>query len=578
MSTLRIGLAQINPTVGDFDGNLSIIEGCLEQAREHAVDLVAFPELALCGYPPEDLLLKPSFAAANRRSLERVAAGSGGMTVVTGFVDRRTDLFNAAAVLHDGRHIATYHKQRLPNYGVFDELRYFKPGVGEVLVRVRGAWVGVTVCEDIWLPGGPVGRLARAGADVIVNINASPFHRGKAAARHRMLGTRAFDHACFLAYVNMVGGQDELVFDGDSSIYDPEGDLLAEATPFTEELLIADLELEQVFRARLHDPRRRHAMRQEPGSVVRHSPAQPPAPDPRPEAPPTAIVVHDELAEVYQALVVGTRDYLRKNGFHHVLLGLSSGLDSALVATIAVDALGADCVSGVLLPSPYSSEHSRSDALALSGNLGIETLTIPIEAPFAALKEALAPAFQGREPDVTEENLQARVRGVLLMALSNKFGWLLLTTGNKSELATGYATLYGDMAGGFAVLKDVPKTLVQALARWRNERDGDGTDGPIPRNTIEKPPSAELRPDQYDTDSLPPYAVLDPILERYVEQDWSIPEIIAEGHDPDVVRRVARLVDLSEYKRRQAPPGVKITERAFGKDRRVPITSRFRSE
>lgn len=576
MSTLRIGLAQINPTVGDFDGNFSIIERCLAQARDLAVDLVAFPELALCGYPPEDLLLKPSFAAANRRTLERLASKTKGLTVVAGYVDRKADLFNSAAVLHDGSHVATYHKQRLPNYGVFDELRYFKPGTGEVLVRVRDAWVGVTVCEDIWLPGGPVGRLARAGADVIVNINASPFNRGKAAARHRMLGTRASDHACFVAYVNMVGGQDELVFDGDSSIYDPEGDLVAEATPFAEELLVADLELEQVFRARLHDPRRRHALRDEPRSVVRHVLPETAAPSERPEVPAAAVVVHDELAEVYEALVVGTRDYLRKNGFEHVVLGLSGGLDSAMVATIAVDALGADAVTGVLLPSPYSSEHSRVDALALAENLGFDTLILPIEGPFRALHETLAPVFEGREPDVTEENLQARVRGVLLMALSNKFGWLLLTTGNKSELATGYATLYGDMAGGFAVLKDVPKTLVQALAVWRNERD-EG-EGPIPRNTIEKPPSAELRPDQYDTDSLPSYDVLDPILERYVEQDWSIPEMIAEGHDEEIVRRVVRLVDVSEYKRRQAPPGVKITERAFGKDRRVPITSKFASE
>ncbi|MHB1168065.1 MAG: NAD+ synthase [Longimicrobiales bacterium] len=576
MSTLRIGLAQINPTVGDFDGNFSIIERCLAQARDLAVDLVAFPELALCGYPPEDLLLKPSFAAANRRTLERLASKTKGLTVVAGYVDRKADLFNSAAVLHDGSHVTTYHKQRLPNYGVFDELRYFKPGTGEVLVRVRDAWVGVTVCEDIWLPGGPVGRLARAGADVIVNINASPFNRGKAAARHRMLGTRASDHACFVAYVNMVGGQDELVFDGDSSIYDPEGDLVAEATPFAEELLVADLELEQVFRARLHDPRRRHALRDEPRSVVRHVLPETAAPSERPEVPAAAVVVHDELAEVYEALVVGTRDYLRKNGFEHVVLGLSGGLDSAMVATIAVDALGADAVTGVLLPSPYSSEHSRVDALALAENLGFDTLVLPIEGPFRALHETLAPVFEGREPDVTEENLQARVRGVLLMALSNKFGWLLLTTGNKSELATGYATLYGDMAGGFAVLKDVPKTLVQALAAWRNERD-EG-EGPIPRNTIEKPPSAELRPDQYDTDSLPSYDVLDPILERYVEQDWSIPEMIAEGHDEEIVRRVVRLVDVSEYKRRQAPPGVKITERAFGKDRRVPTTSKFGSE
>ncbi len=576
MSTLRIGLAQINPTVGDFDGNLLLIERHLEQARELAVDLIAFPELALCGYPPEDLLLKPSFAAANRRALERVQKRTAGLSAIVGYVDRQSDLYNAAAVLHDGTHVATYHKQRLPNYGVFDELRYFKPGTGEVLVCVRGAWVGVTICEDIWLPGGPVGRLARAGADVLVNINASPFNRGKSTARHRMLGTRASDHACFLAYVNLVGGQDELVFDGDSTIFDPEGELVAEASPFTEELLVADLELEQVFRARLHDPRRRHAMRYAPHSVACHAPPEPPAPQQRPAPPPPATVVHDDLAEVYEALVVGTRDYLRKNGFRHVVLGLSGGVDSALVATIAADALGPGAVTGVLLPSPYSSEHARTDALAVAARLGIDVHTIPIDAPFRAVTAALAPAFEGTKPDVTEENIQARVRGVLLMALSNKFGWLLLTTGNKSEVATGYATLYGDMAGGFAVLKDVPKTLVYALARWRNARD-DG-EGPIPQSTIDKPPSAELRPDQRDTDSLPPYEVLDPILERYVEEDWSIPEIVAEGHDEAIVRRVVRLVDTSEYKRRQAAPGVKITARAFGKDRRLPITSKFRNE
>ena len=572
MSTLRIGLAQINPTVGDFDGNLSIIERCLEQARDLAVDLVAFPELALCGYPPEDLLLKPSFAAANRRSLERLASKTKGLTVVAGYVDRQADLFNAAAVLHGGSHVATYHKQRLPNYGVFDELRYFKPGTGEVLVCLRDAWVGVTVCEDIWLPGGPVGRLARAGADVIVNINASPFNRGKAAARHRMLGTRASDHACFLAYVNMVGGQDELVFDGDSSIYDPEGDLVAEATPFAEELLVADLELEQVFRARLHDPRRRHALRNESLSVTRHVLPETTVPSERPEVPAAAVVVHDELAEVYEALVVGTRDYLRKNGFEHVVLGLSGGLDSAMVATIAVDALGADAVTGVLLPSPYSSEHSRADALALAANLGFDTLTLQIEAPFHALHETLAPVFEGREPDVTEENLQARVRGVLLMALSNKFGWLLLTTGNKSELAVGYSTLYGDMAGGYAPLKDLFKTRVFTLARWRNSV----ADSPvIPPAVIARPPSAELRADQRDEDSLPPYEVLDAILERHIEGEQSGEEIVAAGYDEATVERVLRLVRIGEWKRHQAAPGPKVSLRAFGRERRYPISNGY---
>jgi NAD+ synthase (glutamine-hydrolysing) len=573
MSTLRIGLAQINPTVGDIDGNAALIERCIEDARAQAVDVVAFPELALCGYPPEDLLLKPAFTHANHRALEQLAAKTRGIAAIVGFVDRAPDLHNAAAILYDGVHVATYHKQRLPNYGVFDELRYFKPGTGEVMVCVRGVWVGVCVCEDIWLPGGPVGRLTRSGADVIVNINASPFNRGKSEARHRMLGTRASDHACFLAYVNMVGGQDELVFDGDSTIFNPQGELLAEASPFTDELLIADLEIEQVFRARLHDPRRRHTSRRAPSSVTRVVLDEQPFAGERPAAPPSALVIHDDHAEVYQALVVGTRDYVEKNGFSDVVLGLSGGLDSALVATIAVDALGAGRVHGVMMPSPYSSAHSIADAETLAANLGIRLRTLPIEAPLSTLLATLAPAFEGRDPDVTEENLQARIRGVLLMALSNKFDWLLLTTGNKSELATGYATLYGDMAGGFAVIKDVPKTLAYELARWRNTRDD--ADTPIPVHTIEKPPSAELRADQFDTDALPPYEVLDPILERYVEEDWSVAELIDAGHDETIVRRVVQLVDRSEYKRRQSAPGVKITPRAFGKDRRLPITSKW---
>jgi NAD+ synthase (glutamine-hydrolysing) len=575
MSKLRIGLAQMNATVGALDANTAAIRSRLQEARDLGVDVVAFPELAVCGYPPEDLLLKPSFVAANRQAVESLAAETAGLTAIVGFVDREFDLFNAAAVLHDGEWIATYHKQRLPNYGVFDELRYFKPGRGEVLLCTGGAWIGVCVCEDIWLPGGPVGRLARAGADVIVNINASPFHRGKWRQRHRMLATRASDHAVVLAYVNMVGGQDELVFDGNSAVFGAEGELLAEAPVFEEHLLVCDVELEQVFRARLHDPRRRHAVRGEPAGVERmlagdrersRSDAAPPLPQAVP-------VVHDDLAEVYAALVHGTRDYVRKNGFSGVVLGLSGGIDSAMVAAIATDALGAENVTGVKLPSRYSSEGSRTDADELARMLGIRLMELPIEPLFSAALEVLRPAFEGREPDLAEENLQARARGMLLMGLSNKFGWMLLATGNKSELATGYSTLYGDMAGGFAVIKDVPKTLVYELAHWRNAQPGGAV---IPGNSITKPPSAELRPDQTDQDSLPPYDVLDAILERYVERDWSLQEIVSEGYDEDTVRRVLRLVDLNEYKRRQAAPGVKITPRAFGKDRRLPITSGFR--
>ncbi|MEX0890671.1 MAG: NAD+ synthase [Gemmatimonadota bacterium] len=574
MSRLRLALAQMNPTVGDLDGNTASIIHYLEEARAAGADLAAFPELAVCGYPPEDLLLKPAFIAANRAAVARIAPHTRGLTAVVGFAERQADLHNAAAILHDGAWAATYRKQRLPNYGVFDELRYFKPGRGEILFQVAGAWVGVSVCEDIWLPGGPVARLARAGADLIVNINASPFHRDKWRARHRMLATRASDHAVALAYVNQVGGQDELVFDGDSMVLGADGNVRAEAPLFEEHLLLADVELEEVFRARLHDPRGRHTGRRQPESVTRV--ALEPIEESRPERPPVAPrqpVRHDDLEETYRALVLGTHDYVRKNGFSGVVLGLSGGVDSSLVAAIAVDALGAEAVTGVSLPSRYSSEGSRTDAQALADNLGVRMLTLPIEASFEALLGTLAGTFRDLPVGVAEENIQARIRGVLLMALSNKFGWMLLTTGNKSEVAVGYSTLYGDMAGGFAVIKDVPKLLVYELCRWRNAQQDAEL---IPTSVLTKPPSAELRPDQTDQDSLPPYEVLDPILERYVEDDWSVRELVAAGHEESVVRRIVRLVDRSEYKRRQSAPGIKITPRAFGKDRRLPITSGYR--
>jgi len=572
---LRIALAQINVTVGDFEGNVRAMREVLAEARAVAADIVAFPELAVCGYPPEDLLLKPSFIEANREAVAALAGDSRGLMAVLGFADRDVDLYNAAAVLHDGVWAATYHKQRLPNYGVFDELRYFRPGRGgELLLRVAGASVGISICEDIWLPGGSVGRLGRAGADVILNINASPYQRGKWRARHRMLATRAADHSVVLGYVNLVGGQDELVFDGGSVVFGPGGELWAEAPMHEEHLLVCDVELEQVFRARLHDPRRRQLSARVPGSVRMVSLSDSPPPGVRPPVHHTGVQEHDEVGEVYGALVLGVRDYVRKNRFRRVLLGLSGGIDSALVAAIAVDALGPKDVTGVLLPSSYSSPGSVADAEALARLLDIETLTLPITPLFDAALTTLRETFAGLESDLAEENLQARIRGLLLMALSNKFGWMLLTTGNKSELATGYATLYGDMAGGFAVIKDVPKTLVYELARWRNARPGVAV---IPQNTIDKPPSAELRPDQKDTDSLPPYEVLDPILQRYVEDDWSQGELVAAGFDEQLVRRVLHLVDLSEYKRRQAAPGVKITPRAFGKDRRLPLTNGFQS-
>ncbi len=572
MPRLRIALAQIDTTVGDLEGNAAKVTRRLVEARAVGADLVAFPELVITGYPPEDLLLKPGFVEANVRTVARLAEQARGITAVVGFVERSSDLYNAAAVLHDGRVAGIYRKHRLPNYGVFDELRYFRKGRGECLFQVSGAWVGVSICEDIWSPGGPVERMALAGADVVLNINSSPYQKEKWQVRHRMLSTRAVDYGVAIAYVNQVGGQDELVFDGDSVVVDAAGVMLAQATPFADELLLCDLELEQVFRARLHDPRRRQLPEVAMDRVLLS--AAPASPRERPAIASRPPQERDTVGDVYAALVTGTRDYVRKNGFQRVLLGLSGGIDSALVATVATDALGADAVTAVALPSRYSTEHSRSDAEQLARALGIDYRVIAIEEVFGATLHTLEESFRGTESDITEENLQARIRGMLLMALSNKFGWLVLTTGNKSEMATGYATLYGDMAGGFAVIKDVPKTLVYELCRWRNARSGELP--PIPRGILEKAPSAELRPNQKDVDSLPPYEVLDPILELYVEQDWSPSELIAAGFDRDVVHRVVRLVDASEYKRRQAPPGVKITSRAFGKDRRIPITSRWR--
>ncbi len=561
----------MNATVGDLTGNAEIIAQRLEEARDVGAHIVAFPELAITGYPPEDLLLKPSFVEANHKALLGLAKETRDLTAIVGFVERDVDLFNAAAVFHDGEWVETYRKQRLPNYGVFDELRYFRPGNEELLLHIGPAAVGVTICEDIWYPGGPVERLAVAGADLIININASPFHRGKWHDRHRMLATRAADYGVVIAYVNLIGGQDELVFDGDSFVITPTGQLIAEAQPFAAELLLCDIEIEQVFRARMHDARPRQNARETPTSVRRRVLSEESFTEPEPISAGVP-VQHEDIEEVYAALVMGTRDYVRKNGFKHVVLGLSGGIDSSLVAVIAVDALGADAVTGVIMPSQYSSEHSKTDAAELARTIGIKTITMPIREVFDKTVELLAPAFSGRAADLAEENLQARIRGNLLMALSNKFGWLVLTTGNKSEMATGYSTLYGDMAGGFAVLKDVPKTLVYDLCRWRNARGGVQV---IPENVLLKPPSAELRPNQKDEDSLPPYELLDPILQRYVEEDWGIDELVGAGFDREIVQKVITLVDRNEYKRRQAPPGVKITERAFGKDRRLPITSRW---
>ncbi len=570
MQQLRIGLAQVNPTVGDLEGNTTKILEYMDRARELGIDVVAFPELVIPGYPPEDLLLKASFIEANLACLKQIAGATKGITAIVGFVDRDEDIHNAAAILHDGRVAGTFHKIYLPNYGVFDEERYFRAGDHPLVFGLKGALVGVNICEDIWYRAGPTEAQALAGAQLVINISSSPYHAGKGLARERMLATRAVDSVAVVAFCNMVGGQDELVFDGGSVIFDERGELIARARQFEEDLLVSDLNLQGIFRRRLHDPRRRkehlagfeqveQVMLPEMGEGV----AKPPVDtriEPRWEGE----------AEIYQALVLGTRDYVHKNGFRKVVIGLSGGIDSSLTAAIAVDALRAENVTGVSMPSRYSSPGSVEDARQLADNLGISFQVISIDQAFQAYLGMLAEPFANTEQEVTEENIQARIRGNILMALSNKFGWLVLTTGNKSELATGYCTLYGDMAGGFAVIKDVPKGLVYRLAHYRNV-----SEEVIPQRVFEKPPSAELRPEQRDEDALGPYAILDPILHAYVEEDRGVDEIVNLGFDEETVRRIVRMVDQAEYKRRQAPPGVKITPRAFGKDRRLPITNRY---
>ena len=573
---LRIGMAQLNATVGDFAGNRRKILDAIKEARSLGVDMLALPELATCGYPPEDLLFKPKFIAENLRSLDKVIEASSGLAVVVGFVDTKEDIYNAAAVIYDGKLIGVYHKIYLPNYGVFDENRYFRAGSECPVYIIGGIGVGINICEDIWYEEGPATAQASAGAEVIVTISASPYHFGKVDQRERMIATRAVDNVAIFAHTNLVGGQDELVFDGNSIAVDEKGQLLARGKQFEEDLIVADLDVESVFRTRLHDPRWRKdslLTEEQLWPTRRVVVSEAPFGAEKPALPPRKVELSGLPGEVYDALVLGTGDYVRKNGFEKVLIGLSGGLDSSLVAAIAVDGLGKSNVVGVAMPSRYSSPGSLSDAELLAKNLGIKLLTIPIEKIFKAYLDTLAEAFKGTEPNVAEENIQARIRGNLLMALSNKFGWLVLATGNKSEMATGYTTLYGDMAGGFAVIKDVPKTMVYELASYRNQLSGAEL---IPAAIIDKPPSAELRPEQKDTDTLPSYERLDPVLTAYVEEDKSVEQIIALGHDEKVVRRAARLVDTSEYKRRQAPPGVKITPRAFGRDRRLPITNRFK--
>jgi len=569
MQTLRVALAQINTTVGDFAGNASLVLEYGRRGAEAGADLVAFPELTLTGYPPEDLLIRAPFIDDAQRALDRLAAEANGLPpLLVGCIEFDRQLYNSAAMIHDGRVLGTYRKHFLPNYGVFDEYRYFQPGEQASLFLIGGIEVGVTICEDIWFPGGPLRMEALAGARLVVNINASPFHAGKPHVRDRMVATRAADNTVSIAWVNQVGGQDELVFDGNSAVFGPDGEVLAHAASMEEDFLVVDVPVGQVVQRQLHDVRLRRDRRegeQLQPIVVTTSPAARTAP-----APSRSVSRPNDVEEVYRALVVGTRDYVLKSSFTDVLIALSGGIDSALVAVIAVDALGPDHVRGISLPSRYSSEGSIADAQALANRLGIELVSMPIEAMHQAALDTLAREFGSSEPGTAEENVQSRIRGLLTMALSNKSGAMVLTTGNKSEYACGYATLYGDMVGGFAVLKDVPKTLVYRLAQYRN-----AVSEVIPRSSIEKPPSAELRPGQLDVDSLPPYPILDPIIEAYVEDDKPLDEIVAMGFEEAAVRRVIGMINRNEYKRRQAPPGVKITPRAFGRDRRLPLASRY---
>jgi NAD+ synthase (glutamine-hydrolysing) len=586
MRPLRLALAQMNPTVGDLPGNAYRIIALAREAQAQQADVVAFPELAITGYPPEDLLLKRQFLAEADQQLDLIAAACPELVVVVGvphlvdgpvfnaakaeMPDAMTGaLYNAAAILSGGRVLHRYHKIFLPNYGVFDEQRYFRQGNSCPIYEIRGVHVGVNVCEDIWHDNGPTTVQRSAGAEVILNINASPYHQLKGFQRQEMLTKRATDSGVFVAYLNMVGGQDELVFDGQSIVVGPAGTVVARGPQFEEALLIVDIDADEVGAV--------PASVEAPEPVGRaqnvHLSAQQVATASREPVVAPIYEPLDELTEVYRALVLGTRDYVTKSGFHGAVIGLSGGIDSALTVAIAAEALGAENVVAFFMPSQYTEDQSSEDSVKLTNNLGVHLVTLPIKALFTQYLDELAPLFQGREPDTTEENLQARIRGNLLMAASNKFGWIVLTTGNKSEMATGYATLYGDMAGGFAVIKDVPKTLVTALSRHLNVMAGREI---MPESIIVRPPTAELRPDQKDQDSLPPYAVLDRVIEAYVERDWSESEMVEAGLPAEAVELTMRLVDRSEYKRRQAPPGIKVTRRNFGRDRRLPLVNKYR--
>ncbi len=582
---MRLALCQMNATVGDIEGNAERIRSGVRSAREAGAQLVLFPELALTGYPPEDLLLREHFLADAGRALRELAADTHGVVAIVGFPERAEDVYNAAAVLADGALRAIYRKVHLPNYGVFDEHRYFRAGLRGAVLQLGGERIGLTVCEDIWEPGPPATDEALAGATLIANISASPYHAGKGSERERMFAQRARDNLAYVAFCGLVGGQDELLFDGHSCVIDPSGETIARAAQFREQLLLCDVDLDGAAAARLRETGHRPSSVPSPAGVELLGELA------LPEGGVSSALPVDQAlcepiapveAEVYAALALGLHDYVDKNGFERVVLGLSGGIDSALVACLAVDALGAERVNVAIMPSRFSSSSTQEDARALAATLGVRTHELPIESIVDSYDETLRGEFTGNPADLTEENLQARIRGNLLMALSNKFGWLVLTTGNKSEMSVGYTTLYGDLAGGFAVIKDVPKTLVYRLCEWRNSPSAAGRGlvqfdgGPIPSSIIERAPSAELRPDQRDDDSLPPYELLDRILQGYVERHQGRDQLIAEGLPAAEVDRTIRLVDLAEYKRRQAPPGIKVTTRAFGRDRRMPITNRYR--
>lgn len=573
---LRISLSQINPIVGDLSGNTRKIISYIKKAVSLNADIVAFPELAVTGYPPEDLLLKPQFIRENIEALQNIIAVSEAITVITGFVDSNNGLYNAAAIISDKKLVDIYHKKHLPNYGVFDEYRYFNPGKRYSLYSLGGVRFGVNICEDIWHEKGPSKAQVLSGAELIININASPYHMGKVSFREDMILKRFAECGIPIAYLNMVGGQDELVFDGGSFVLDGKGNIFARARQFNEELLTVDIEFMRTKKNVLTPKNKRElkaaVSKDESIDEIRipyisHK-------EQKPEINVKKCVRLPAIEKVYNALLLGTKDYVRKNGFKGVVIGMSGGVDSALVATIAVDAIGRERVRGLFMPSAFTSAESHEDASTHAENLGIKMITIPIDNIYRTYLATLSDNFRRVKEDVTEENLQARIRGNILMAFSNKFGWLVLTTGNKSEMSVGYATLYGDMAGGFAVIKDVPKTVVYDLCEWRNAKEKSKL---IPERILWKEPSAELKPDQKDTDTLPPYPVLDPILKAYVEEDRSFDYIMKMGCDLECAQKIVRMVDLSEYKRRQSPPGIKITPRAFGKDRRFPITNRYRS-